>query len=539
MRWRKRQAALRPFESLRGAPSRVEGRLGPEQALQQAAPFDLVVLNARVVDGTGAPARSADLAIKDGRIAGIGSFAKAPSRDRLDARGLVVAPGFIDVHTHADDLAGRPHAENFIRMGVTTIVAGNCGSSALAVGEAFSRIAETTAAVNFATLIGHNTIRSAVMGSSERDPAIEELGRMKALVYTAMVDGAVGFSTGLQYVPGTYSKSNEIIELARVAANEGGLYATHMRNEGTALEAAVRESLNVAQMLDMRLQISHLKVDSPSRWGASAAALKLIDDARAAGVSVQADQYAYTAGSSSLSIRFPSWALEGGNARVRERLNDPATWAKIKTEIAGLLAERGFTDLSWAAVASYRPDPSINGLSMKDVAQKLIGAATADAQIEAARLLMIGGGASMVYHFMGDDDIGRIMRHPMVSFASDAGVIEPGAGVPHPRGYGNTARVLGEYVRTRKIIPLEDAVRKMTSLPARHFGFTGRGVIAEGAAADLVVFDADRVRDAATYDKPHAYAEGIPHVLVNGTFVVREGKTTDARPGQVLRRERK
>ena len=312
-----------------------------------------------------------------------------------------------------------------------------------------------------------------------------------------------------------------------------------MRNEGTALEAAVRESLNVALTLDMRLQISHLKVDSPSRWGASADALKLIDDARARGVNVQADQYAYTAGSSSLSIRFPSWALEGGNARMRERLNDPATWAKIKQEIAGLLAERGFTDLSWAAVASYRPDPSLNGLSMKDVAQKLVGSATPDAQIEAARLLMLGGGASMVYHFMGDDDIARIMRHPQVSFASDAGVIEPGAGVPHPRGYGNAARVLGEYVRVRKIISLEDAVRKMTSLPARHFGFSGRGVIAEGAAADLVVFDADRVRDVATYDKPHAYAEGIPHVLVNGAFVVRDGKATGARPGQVLRRERK
>ncbi len=325
-----------------------------------------------------------------------------------------------------------------------------------------------------------------------------------------MVDGAVGFSTGLQYVPGTYSKSNEIIELARVAANEGGLYATHMRNEGTALEAAVRESLNVARTLDMRLQISHLKVDSPSRWGASAAALKLIDDARANGLSVQADQYAYTAGSSSLSIRFPSWALEGGNARVRERLDDPATWAKIKKEIAGLLADRGFTDLSWATVASYRPDPSINGLSMKDVAQKLVGEVTPEAQIEAARLLMLGGGASMVYHFMGDDDIVRIMRHPMVSFASDAGVIEPGAGVPHPRGYGNNARVLGEYVRDRKVISLEDAVRKMTSLPAQHFGFAGRGDHREGAAADLVLFDAARVRDLATYDKPHAYAEGHP-----------------------------
>jgi len=507
-------------------------------AVQQPA-YDLLIQNALVVDGTGSPGRTMDIAIKDGRIAKVGALGTAGAAARLDARGLVAAPGFIDVHTHADDLASRPQAENFIRMGVTSVVAGNCGTSALAVGEAFDRIREATVAVNFATLIGHNTVRTAVMGRAERAPTLAELDRMKSLVYTAMVDGAVGFSTGLQYVPGTYARSNEIIELARVAANEGGLYATHMRNEGTDLEASVRESINVARTLDMGLQISHLKVDSPNRWGASAAALALIDEARARGLRVEADQYAYSAASSSLSIRFPAWALEGDAASVRDRLNDPPVWAKIKKEIQGLLAERGFTDLSWATVASYRTDPTLNGLSMKDVATKLLGAATADAQIEAARLLMLGGGASMVYHLMGDADIERIMRHPMVAVASDAGVLEPGAGVPHPRGYGNNARVLGEYVRERKILPLEEAVRKMTSLPAQHFGLAGRGVIREGAAADLVLFDAARVRDAATYERPHAFPDGMPHVLVNGTFVVRDGKATGARPGQVLRRDRK
>lgn len=230
----------------------------------------------------------------------------------------------------------------------------------------------------------------------------------------------------------------------------------------------------------MRLEISHLKVDSPSRWGASAAALKLIDEARAAGVDVRADQYAYTAGSSSLSIRFPSWALEGGGEQVRQRLHDAATWARIKKEMIALYGERGFPDLSWATVASYRPDPSLGGLSMKDVAQKLEGSATADAQLEAARKLMLGGGASMVYHFMSDEDIDRIMKHAQVAVASDSGVLEPGAGVPHPRGNGNNARVLGEYVRERKVISLEDAVRKMTSLPATHFGFRDRGVISVG-----------------------------------------------------------
>jgi N-acyl-D-amino-acid deacylase len=498
--------------------------------------FDLVIANARVVDGTGAPARAADVGIRAGRIAALGGLAGAPARERLDATGLVVAPGFIDVHTHADNIASRPAAGNFVRMGVTTIVAGNCGSSTSSVGDAFEAIARTGIAVNFATLVGHNTVRAAVMGRAERDPTIAELDRMKALVFGAMAEGAVGFSTGLQYVPGTYAKANEIVELARVAANAGGLYATHMRNEGTALEEAIAESIRVARTLDMRLQISHLKVDSPKDWGRSAAALQLIDEARQRGVRVAADQYAYTAGSSSLSIRFPSWALEGGNARVHERLNDAATWAKIRQEMQGLLAERGFEDLAWATIASYRADPSLNGLSMRDAAQRLVGRADAGAQLEAARLMMLAGGASMVYHFMSEDDVERIMRHPAVGIASDAGVIQPGAGVPHPRGYGNTARVLGDFVRTRKVLSLEEAVRKMTSLPAEHFGFAGRGVIREGAAADLVIFNPARVADRATYAAPHASPAGLPHVLVNGVFVVRDGAQTGARPGEGLRR---
>jgi N-acyl-D-amino-acid deacylase len=511
---------------------------GAAVAARPQATYDLVITRALVVDGTGAPARTADLGIRNGRIARIGTIDPASGTDRLDVHGLVVAPGFIDVHTHADDLADHPLAENFVRMGVTSIVAGNCGSSALAIGDALDRIRSTGVSLNYATLIGHNTVRSAVMGAAERAPSPAELDRMRAYVFKAMADGAVGFSTGLQYVPGIYARTNEIVELARVAANEGGIYATHMRNEGTALEDAIRESILVARTLDMPLEISHLKVDSPNRWGASAAALKLIDDARAAGVQVEADQYAYSAGSSSLSIRFPAWALEGGSDRVRERLNDPETWAKVKQDMRALLSERGFADLSWATVASYRTDPSLDGLAMNDVARKLVGDDSADAQLEAARRLMLGGGASMVYHFMGDEDIVRIMKHPMVSVASDAGVLEFGSGAPHPRGYGDNARVLGEYVRERKILTVEEAVRKMTSLPAAHFGFVGRGVIREGAVADLVVFDPATVKDVATYEAPHAFPQGIPDVIVGGVFVVRDGAHTGARPGQILRRER-
>lgn len=503
---------------------------------QTPTPVDLLILNARIVDGTGAPARSGALAITAGKITGVGVASTTPARERLDVQGQMVAPGFIDVHTHADDIAQRPDATNFVRMGVTTIVAGNCGSSALEIGAALQAIEEAGPAVNVATLVGHNTVRSAVMGRAQRAPSVGELQKMKALVFRAMAEGAVGFSTGLQYIPGTYAQTNEIVELARVAANEGGIYATHMRNEGTALIEAVEEAIAVGTILRMPVQISHLKVDSPSQWGASTRALALIDAARKKGIDVEADQYAYTAGSSSLSIRFPSWALEGTNAAIEARLTDDATWARIKTEMQAMLAERGFTDLSWATVATYRPQPEFNGLTMKQVAAKMVGSETTDAQLEAARRMMQRGGASMVYHFMTEADVERIMQHPMVGIASDASVNTFGSGVPHPRGYGNTVRVLARYVRERKVISLEEAVRKMTALPAAQFKLQGRGRIQTGFSADLVVFDPATVTDTATFDSPHAYPTGISHVLVNGVAVVTRGQSVSARPGAVLRR---
>ena len=503
-------------------------------AAQNAPRYDLVLAGGRVIDGSGTPERVADIAIKDGRIAAIGAIAAADAREVLDVRGLTVAPGFIDVHTHADDVVEQPDAENFLRMGVTTIVAGNCGSSALDVGEALTKIQQAGVSVNFATLIGHNTVRRAVMGTADRRPTIPEMQKMKSLVWRAMTDGAVGLSTGLQYVPGTYARAPELLELAQIVGNAEGVYASHMRNEGTALEEAVAETIRIGAMTKARVQISHLKVDSPSRWGASAKALEMIDRARAQGTIVQADQYAYTAASSNLGIRFPSWVLEGGQEKISERLNDAATWARIKKEMAQLLADRGLQDLSFAVVASYRADPSLNGLSMKQVASKLKGGDTADAQFEAARDMMLAGGASMVYHFMSDDDVERIMRHPHVGFASDSDVLTEGRGVPHPRGYGNNARVLGEYVRERKVIPLPEAIRKMTSLPAEQFRFAGRGLIKEGFAADLVVFDPAKVSDPATFEKPHAYATGMPHVIVNGVLVIRAGEHTHAKPGQPL-----
>jgi len=500
----------------------------------QNSPYDIVIVGGTVVDGAGAVPVRNDLAIKNGRIVAIGRFPKATGTEVIDATGLTVAPGFIDVHTHADDIAETPRAENFVRMGVTSVIAGNCGGSALDVADALAKIRRDGVAINYATLIGHNTVRRAVMGTANRDPTVAELAKMKSLVWRAMADGAVGFSTGLQYVPGTYAKGAEILELARVAGNAGGVYASHMRNEGTQLEDALQETIRVGEMAMCRVQISHLKVDSPSRWGSSQRALALIDAARARGIDVEADQYAYTAASSSLSIRFPSWALEGGQDAIAQRLKDPETWIKIKNDMRGLLAERGFSDLSFAVVASYASDPSLNGLSMKQVAQKLRRSDSLDDQLESARMMMLNGGGSMVYHLMSGDDIERIMRHPQVAIASDSSVLPFGDGMPHPRGYGNNARVLGEYVRTRQVVTIQEAIRKMTSLPAQHFRLDGRGLLKPGYAADVTIFNASTVADAATFERPHAYAVGIPYVLVNGVVVVRKGEHTGATPGQVL-----
>jgi len=506
----------------------------PRAGAQSRAVFDLLIVNGTVVDGSGRPGVVTDVAVKNGRVVSLGRLPRSQAAQVVDASKMVVAPGFIDVHTHADDLVEHPAASNFVRMGVTTIVAGNCGTSALDVGDALQALRDAPAALNFATLIGHNTVRNSVMGTDNRLPKPGEMTRMRSLVWKAMADGAIGFSTGLQYVPGTYAQTPEIIELARVSANAGGIYASHMRNEGTELEQAVAETIKVGDLIEGRVEISHLKVDSPSHWGLSEKTLAMIDEARAKGVDVGADQYAYTAASSSLGVRFPSWALEGGPARIAQRLNTPATWEKIKAEMAAALAERGLRDLAFAVVAMYPPDHALNGLSMRQVALREGRPDTADSQLEAAREMLLDGGASMVYHLMSDADVDRIMRHPQVSIASDASLISFGDGVPHPRGYGNNARVLGTYVRGRRVLRLEDAIRKMTSLPANHFHIPARGTIRPGFAADLVVFDPAAIDDRATYAAPHAYPTGIAYVFVNGVAVVDKGAQTDARPGQVI-----
>ncbi len=500
------------------------------------AESDLLLKGGRVIDGSGNPARFADVAIKDGRIAAIGRDV-GDAKLVVDVKGLVVAPGFIDVHTHAENIDELPLAENFARMGVTTVVLGNCGSSAADVGPFFRRIEATNVSVNVATLIGHGTVRSRVMGGSfMRPPTAEELGRMRALVEKAMDDGALGLSTGLIYLPGTFSKIDEIVELAKAASVHGGIYASHMRDEGKGVFDAVDELLRIAREARMPAHISHIKLSGNAMWGRHAEFLAAIERARAEGLDITQDQYVYTASSTGISQLVPEDAREGGRAKFKERLSDRAAKARIVAEMKRRLKDSKRSDYAYAVIASYASDPSLNGLNIVQAAKKKRGSGSLNDQIEVILDIESRGGASGVFHGMNEDDLRAFLRHPNTMFASDASVREWRAGVPHPRGYGTNAPVLGRYVREMKILRIEDAIRRMTSLPATTFHLKDRGVLREGAWADVVVFDPAKVADAATFNAPHAYATGLRAVYVNGVSVVENDVHTKARPGKVVRR---
>ncbi len=497
--------------------------------------YDVVIRNGRVADGTGNPSYFADVAIKDGRIAAVGKIA-AHGKTEVDARGMVVAPGFIDVHTHADDVAKFPRAENFVRMGVTTVVVGNCGDSTLDVAKLFREIEATNVAINVATLVGHNSVREKAMhGDHDRPPTPAELDAMKALVKQAMQDGAVGLSTGLIYHPGVFSKTDEIVELAKVASAYDGIYTSHMRHEDGRIYDALDEVFRVAREAHMRAEVSHIKLSGPSCWGQADKVLAYIEKARAEGLDITQDQYAYTASSTGMGQLVPDWLREGGTEALRKRLADPEQKAKAVAEMKADLKEKGRPDFSYAVIASCRSDHTLDGLNIAEAAKAKHGSDSVDAQIEEILDIQQSGGASGVFHGMSEDDLKTFMRHPDTMIACDSGIRVLGEGVPHPRGYGNNARVLDRYVREQKVLRLEDAIRKMTSLPATTFHFPGRGELREGNWADVVVFDPDKVEDVATYTDPHHYAKGFSYVFVNGVAVINNGEHTGAKAGQALR----
>ena len=497
------------------------------------AKYDLIVKGGRIVDGTGNPAYYADVAVSNGKIVRIGSNLGVADTV-LDAKGMVVAPGFIDVHSHAENVTRLPDAENYIRMGVTSLVIGNCGGSVANVGAFFKEI-DKKVAVNVATLIGHNTVRSAAMGGSfDRPPTPAELNKMRLAVENAMRQGACGLSTGLIYLPGTFAKTDEIVSLAKVVKRFDGIYATHMRNESDEVLKALDESFAIARGSGVRLEVSHLKLGKAG-WGQTDKVLEALSKARAEGLDVTQDQYVYTASSTNLTQMIPSWAREGGRAKFRERLADPAQKQRMVTEMKKNLALRSDKDYEYAVVASYSKDRSLNGLTVPQATLKAKGKDDLETQMEFLFEVEAGGGASGVFFGMNEDDIKTFMQLPTTMFAADGSCRDFGKDIPHPRSYGNNARVLGRYVRELKAITLEDAVRKMTSLPAQSFRLRDRGLVKEGFAADIVVFDPKTVNDEATYESPHHYAVGFSHIVVNGVPVIRDGKKTGKRPGRGLK----
>ncbi|MFF8913233.1 amidohydrolase family protein [Streptomyces sp. NPDC015032] len=534
-------------------------------------PLDLLLRGGTLVDGTGAPAREADIAVVDGRIAVLPAGTPASATESLDVTGQVVTPGFIDVHTHSDALAAPHGADGTaepvddlrlapLLQGVTTEICGNCGTSLFpSLPERLPALAEhlrvtfglgpvqpavdfdtfaagqnlTLRRTHIASLVGHGTLRAGVMGFEARPPGPDELDTMCALLDRAFRQGAAGLSTGLIYPPGTYADTEEIVALARVAARHGKPYVTHLRDEMSQVETALEEALEIAVRSGAPLQISHHKTAGRYAWGATLRTLPRLEQARAEGVDVLCDVYPYTAGSTVLHAMLPPWTSEGGVGALLERLSRADTRDRIRTDIAqGVKGwENTVGNGGWdlITVAAAQTHPEAEGRSIADLAAER-GVHPVDYACDL--LLAEQGEVTIISHSMREDDVRRVIASPLSMIGSD-GVPKPGR--PHPRWAGSFARVLGHYGRDQRLLPLEQTVHKMTGLPARRFGLTGRGVVRDGALADLVVLDPAAVRDTATFDQPLLAPEGIDTVVVAGQVAVRSGCPTAKRAGEVVR----
>jgi len=502
-----------------------------------AADYDIIIRNARIVDGTGAPWYRGEIGIKGDTIVSMARHIEGTADRVIDAGDKVVAPGFIDTHTHARrGIFDTPTADNYILQGVTTLFEGPDGGSPIPLSDFFKRIEETKIAPNMAAFVGQGSVRQRVIGSIDRKATPEEIEKMKELVRTAMRDGAFGLSTGLFYVPGTFTPTEEVIELAKVAGEMGGIHTSHMRDEAAKVTDSVRETIRIGEEGGLPTQVTHHKVAGVRNWGKSVETLKLIDEARARGVDATSDQYPYTASQTSLEALFPRWSLEGGRQKLLERLKDTAEREKIRAAIIeNIKYDRGGGDPKNVQIAWSSFDPSLAGKTLADVTRARGVDPTVENAADSAMQLIEKGEVRGIYHTMSEADVERIMKHPATMIASDGEVPVFGKDAPHPRSYGTFARVLGRYVRDKKLLTLEEAVRKMSSMPAQRVGISDRGILRPGTRADIVVFDPAVIADKATFDKPHQYAVGVSHVLVNGVVVVDDGKVTGARPGRVLR----
>ncbi len=538
------------------------GELTPLRLFQTPHRFDIIIKNGQVLDGISDSSLKADLGIIGDRIEVLGKLDPDSAKVVIDATDKIVAPGFIDIHSHTDfELFINPKAESKIRQGVTTELSGNCGGSTFphkqtltqyekaikkTLGIDFSwtdlkgyhaLMEKRGTAVNHATLVGQGTVRQHIMGSERRAPAPDEMKEMKKLVGEAMAQGAFGISTGLEYTPDRFSSTEEVIELCRIASKYGGFYATHTRSEDTQLLEAVGEAIHIAQAAEIPLQISHLKAAGQSNYFKIPMVLDLIERARDRGLEVTADRYPYTAFATSLSIMFPIWALDGGQKIFMERLKDRNLRTKMKEDT--LIKVRG--NNSWKSMLIQ----SVNNKENKHLVGKYILEAAENAQQDpyefACDLLISEGGDLSVIGFgMGEENTSLILKHPLVMLGSDGVALAPygklSEGIPHPRNYGTFPRFLGKYVREEKLLPLPEAIKKMTSLPAKKLGLKKRGILSKGFYADIVVFDPETVIDLATYIEPAQYSKGIDTVIVNGTVVIDRGKHSGKLPGKVLHR---
>jgi N-acyl-D-amino-acid deacylase len=508
-------------------------------AAAQQPRYDILITNGTVIDGTGAPRYRADVAIVGDRVVAVSRtpLAHTGAKRVIDATNRIVAPGFIDMHAHLDPLPQLPGARSAVTQGVTTALGGPDGSSPWPFAAYLTARETQRIGINVAYLVGHNTVRRAVMDVANRAPTADELARMRAMIAQGMHEGAFGMSTGLKYIPGAYSNVDEVVALAQVAADSGGIYTSHLREEGLGLLDGVAEAIEIGRRAHIPIVLTHHKAVGQAMWGKSVVTLHMLDSARAAGVDVMADVYPYTATHTGISVLIPSWALADGDSAFARRLADPVLADSIRRGIIfNILNDRGGGDISRVQFAKATWDRTLEGKTLADWAKRRGMTPTpengATLVIEAERK----GGANAIYHVLDEDDVKRIMRHPMVMIGSDGRLSTPGEGHPHPRGYGTFPRVLGHYVRDEHVLTLEQGVHKMTGMPAARLGLGDRGVLRTGAAADVVVFDADRIADRATFENPHQYAVGIDYVFVNGVPAVDGGRYMDTRAGRVLRR---
>jgi len=498
--------------------------------------YDILIKGGTVIDGLGQPGFLADVGIRGDRIEYIGKKKRISGTTIIDGFGLVVAPGFIDIHTHCDrGILGQPDNKNYILQGVTTVIGGNCGGSPLSIEEYFDLVNTKSISTNLAVYIGHNTIRQKVMGLEDRAPTAEELSKMENYVQQAMKDGALGLSTGLGYTPGLFSQTEEIIALNKIVGEYDGLYASHIRDQGLGMYESVEETIRIGREGGTRVQISHLKLSIDKLWGETDQLYQVIAKAREEGVEVYSDEYPYIAASTGLSVIFPPWSLSGG--KLNEHLQNPETRERLKKEMFHFGRMKTYRDrdmLSALQIASFRSNPEYEGKNLREILVLRENDPTLENGAELVMEMQSKGGASCVFFLMDEEDVAAIMKYPFNMIGSDGGVTRFGRGIPHPRSYGTFPRVLGKYVREDKRLALEEAIYKMTGLPAKSLRFEERGVLAPQKLADIVVFDPETISDLATFDNPHQYPTGIKHVFVNGIITIRDGTLTENRGGRVI-----